>query len=106
MLSNGVLPVALPTSEAAGQPAWVRSNVATGHALCSVVRRDGSCSGNSTLTDLMFASPPPGPGPAFELTFTSRLAPSALLAFPTWNGDDTPTLSTLTRMRFSYTGCP
>ena len=77
-----MLALAVPTSDSAGQPAGLALNCASVHAFCSVVKREGSCLGRSTLTDLMFASPPPACGPPFEVTFTSRLAPWALLALP------------------------
>src|SRR5664279_3402361 len=78
----GVLAVAVPTSDSFGQDAGFASKTAARHAFCSVVRRDGSCLGSETLTERMLASPPPGCGPPLEVTFTSRLAPDALLACP------------------------
>ena len=41
--------------DAAGQPAGFASNCAAVHAFCSVVSREGSCLGSSTLTLAMFA---------------------------------------------------
>ena len=46
---------ACPMFDAAGQPAGFVLNCAAVHAFCSVVRREGSCLGRSTLTSLMFA---------------------------------------------------
>ena len=43
-----------PTIDAGGQSAGSVSNVLAGQAFSSVVRRDGSCFGRSTLTSLMF----------------------------------------------------
>ena len=46
----GVIAFACPTTDAAGQPAGLVLNCAAVHAFCSVVRREGSCLGSSTLT--------------------------------------------------------
>ena len=54
----------LPTLESAGQPAGLASNCADVHAFCSVVKRDGSCLGRSTLTDSTFDCCWPGSRPA------------------------------------------
>ena len=50
--STGVIAVACPTTEAAGQFAGFASNTAAGHAFCSVVSREGRRLGSSTLTAL------------------------------------------------------
>ena len=52
--STGVRAVACPTTEAAGQPAGFASNWEDVQAFCSVVNRDGSYLGSSTLTLAMF----------------------------------------------------
>jgi len=51
------------------------ANVASGHAFCSVLRREGSVLGSVTSTDLMFAPP------AGWLIVDSRLAPFCLEVF-------------------------
>src|SRR5580704_3216881 len=76
--STGVVAVACPTIDAAGHAAGFASKTAAVHAFCSVVSRDGSALGSSTLTFAMFASY----GPAGYPSLTCRLAPPALLAFP------------------------
>ena len=104
--SSGVWTVACPMNDAEGHPAGFASNCLSVHAFCRVVRREGSCNGNSTLTFAMFAWLPCG---SFgSVTFVTRSAPSALLVLPlvetenlgvnfrlaqfvTWNG--TPILS-------------
>src|SRR5580692_6506671 len=100
---TGVVAVACPTIDAAGHPAGLASNVASGQAFWSVVRREGSFLGSSTLTREMFASY----GPAGYASFTCRLAPSAREVFPdtvavsfglnartaqlvAWNGTESP----------------
>ena len=55
--STGVFALAPPTSEPAGQLDGLAANVASGHAFCSVVSREGSALGSWTSTDLMFAWP-------------------------------------------------
>src|SRR5258705_13510347 len=75
---TGVLAVACPTIDAAGQFAGLASNVPAGHACCNVVNRDGNCFGRSTLTLAMFASY----GPAGYVSFTDKLAPLALDVLP------------------------
>ena len=65
--------------DAAGQPAGLVLNCAAVHAFCSVVRREGSCLGRSTLTSLMFAWVPRAAG---TVSFAVRLAPLALLVLP------------------------
>src|ERR1700733_4937393 len=72
----GVFAVAVPMNAPAGQPAGLVLNCASVHACCNVVKRDGSAVGIVSSTLWMFASPG-----CWE-TFTVRLAPSALLAFP------------------------
>ena len=47
--------MAIPTTDAAGQLAGFALKIAAGHAFCSVVSREGSCLGSSTLTFAMFA---------------------------------------------------
>src|SRR6202167_3532688 len=69
--SSGVLAFAIPTIDAAGHPAAFASNCAAVQAFCSVVNRDGSCLGRSTLTKAMFASCPCAP--LGSETFASRL---------------------------------
>src|SRR5258708_25497179 len=69
----GVLALAYPTIDAAGQFAGFASNVAARHPFCSVARREGSCLGSSTLTFAMFAWVPCGV--LGKLSFTVRLAP-------------------------------
>ncbi len=59
--SSGVFALTIPTIDAAGQPAGFASNCAAVHAFCSVVSREGSCLGRSTLTCAMFASLPTDP---------------------------------------------
>src|SRR6202020_2652632 len=91
---------AVPTSEPNGrQPSGFAANVASGHAFCKVVKREGSCLGSCTTTEWRFASW------AAWVRLTSRLAPPALEVFaavetwkeglnasapqpPTWNGLD------------------
>src|SRR5256714_8667361 len=73
--STGVLARTPPTNEPDGHLNGSASNVAAGHALLSVVRREGSCSGNCTFTDFMFACP------AAWLIVVSRLTPLALVNF-------------------------
>ena len=53
---TGVIAFACPTIDAGGHAAGLALNVAAGHAFCSVVSREGSCLGRSTLTFAMFAS--------------------------------------------------
>ena len=71
---------AWPMNEADGQPAGLASNCAAVQAFCSVVNRDGSCIGSSTLTFVMFAWLPCGA--LGSVTLVTRSAPSALLVFP------------------------
>ena len=71
-----MIALACPMIDAGGHPAGLVSNCAAVHAFCSVVRREGSCSGSSTLTLLMFAWVPSAPG---TVSFAVRLAPSARL---------------------------
>ena len=59
--SSGVLALTIPTIDAAGHSAGFASNVCAVHAFCSVVSREGSCLGSSTLTCAMFASLPTDP---------------------------------------------
>src|ERR1700735_894369 len=84
--SIGVIAVACPITDAGGHVAGFVSNSFSVHAFCSVVKRDGSCFGRSTLTRLMFDCGPIVPG---IVSFTARLAPSALLVLP-----DVATLNT------------
>ena len=58
---SGVIALAWPMIEAAGQPAGLVSNCLAVQAFCNVVKRLGNCSGSSTLTCLMFAYVPAGP---------------------------------------------
>src|SRR6476646_999499 len=53
----GVFARTPPTNDPDGQVFGFAAKVASGHAFCSVVRRDGSCVGRLTSTDLTFASP-------------------------------------------------
>src|ERR1700722_4469648 len=76
--STGVVAVAWPMTDAAGQLAGFASKTAAVHAFCSVVSREGSALGSSTLTRLMFASY----GPAGYPSLTVRLAPFAREVFP------------------------
>ena len=71
-----MIALACPMIDAAGQPAGFASNCAAVHAFCSVVRREGSCLGSSTLTLLMFAWVPSAPA---TVSLAVRLAPSARL---------------------------
>src|SRR5262245_23629694 len=97
--SVGVTAVTVPTFDSGGHEDGLAANVASRHAFCSVVRREGSCLGSVTSTDLMLA---PLEG---ILIVVSRLAPlvfevCALLAaendglnpsepqFSAWNGVD------------------
>src|SRR6476646_3687183 len=73
--SVGVFARAPPTNDPGGQWNGFDSNVAAGHAFCSVVRRDGSSLGSCTLTDLTFA------WPGISLSVVSRLAPLAFDVF-------------------------
>ena len=50
-----MIALACPMIDAGGHPAGLVLNCAAVHAFCSVVRREGSCLGRSTLTLLMFA---------------------------------------------------
>ncbi len=68
---------AVPMNAPAGQPAGFALNCASVHAFCNVVNRAGNAVGIVRSTLWMFASP------GFCATFTVRLAPLALLAFPT-----------------------
>src|SRR5262249_59107420 len=68
---RGVLARAPPTNEPLGHLNGSAANTASGQAFCSVVRREGSCLGSCTSTDLMFA------WPAAWLIVVSRLAPLA-----------------------------
>ena len=98
--SVGVFAVAVPTFDSFGQFDGFASKVASTHAFCSVVSRDGSCLGSVVTTEPMFACP------EGCVMFTLRLAPfarevlllevalkSGLKAsdeqFSTWNGEDT-----------------
>ena len=45
-----MIALACPITEAAGHPAGLALNCAAVHAFCSVVSREGSCLGRSTLT--------------------------------------------------------
>ena len=74
--SVGVFARAPPTWEPAGQLNGFAAKVASGHAFCSVLRREGSCLGSATSTDLMFACP------EGWLIVVSRLAPFGLFGFP------------------------
>ncbi len=56
--STGVETLTTPITDAAGQLAGFASNTAAVHAFCSVVSREGSCLGSSTLTFAMFACVP------------------------------------------------
>ncbi len=73
----GVTACTAPITDAAGHDAGFASNVASGHAFCSVVNREGSCLGSSTLTCAMFDC-----GPEGNASFASRLAPSAFEVLP------------------------
>ena len=53
-----MLTVAEPIFDSAGQPAGLASNCAVVHAFCSVVSREGSAFGSSTLTFAMSACVP------------------------------------------------
>src|ERR1700730_16957770 len=55
--STGVLDLAIPISEPAGQVAGLASKVAAGQACWMVVSRAGSCWGSVTATDLTLACP-------------------------------------------------
>src|SRR4029077_20343683 len=75
----GVSALALPTLDATGHTAGLALKTRAVHAFCSVVSRDGSCLGRSTLTERMFACDPNG---AFGyVSETCRLAPLALDVF-------------------------
>src|SRR4051794_25446819 len=95
--SVGVTTFAVPTLDSAGHEVGLAANVASRHAFCNVVRRDGSCLGSVTFT-LLTLAPPDG-----IVSVVSRRAPferdtRALLAaanfglndsaaqFWTWNG--------------------
>ncbi len=56
----GVIAVAVPTRDPAGHEAGLALNVASVHAFCNVVSREGSCLGRFTLTERMFACVPSG----------------------------------------------
>src|SRR2546430_10586817 len=74
--STGVTAVAVPTLDAAGQLSGFAANVASRHAFCSVVSREGSALGSDVVTDRTLAWPAPWP------MLTSRLAPLALEYLP------------------------
>src|SRR5580704_7052540 len=76
----GVVAVAWPTTEAAGQPAGSAANCAAAQAFCNVFNCDGSCLGSSTLTLAMFASLPSEA--LGKVSFAVRLAPRARLVLP------------------------
>ena len=52
--NTGESTLTMPITDAAGQFDGFASNVAATHAFCSVVNREGSCLGRSTLTLAMF----------------------------------------------------
>ena len=68
---------ACPMTDSGGQLAGFVSNALAVHAFCSVVKREGSCLGSSTLTDLTLASVPIEPGGVGQLH--GQAVPSALL---------------------------
>src|SRR5271155_1654061 len=72
---SGVLTVAVPMSDPSGQLAGLAWKTAARHAFWSVVRREGSCRGNVSLTFAVFACP------GVAVTLIVRLAPSSLLVF-------------------------
>ena len=75
--STGVTAVAVPTSDSFAQlKRVVLRTVFARHAFCSVVRREGSCLGSVTNTDLMFA------WPAGCVIVVTRLAPLAFDGLP------------------------
>src|ERR1022692_5234874 len=76
----GVITFACPTRESVGHAAGSAWNAAAGHAFCSVVRREGSCLGRSTLTDLKLACVPREL--AGNVSFTDRLAPCTREVLP------------------------
>src|ERR1700722_2252569 len=76
--STGVVAVACPMIDAAGQLAGFASKTCAVQAFCSVVSREGRALGSSTLTLAMFASY----GPAGDPSLTGRLAPFAREVFP------------------------
>jgi hypothetical protein len=67
--SRGVIAVAVPTTEPAGQPAGLAAYWPSGQAFCSVTRREGSAIGSCVPTFLIAASP------GFCAIFTSSDAP-------------------------------
>src|SRR6516165_4885709 len=71
--SSDVLARAPPTNEPLGHLNGSAANTASGQAFCSVVRREGSCRGSCTRTDLMFA------WPDAWLIVVSKLAPLAFV---------------------------
>jgi len=62
-----VCTTACPMTDSGGQLAGFVSNALAVHAFCSVVKREGSCLGSSTLTDLTLASVPIEPGGVGQL---------------------------------------
>src|ERR1022692_4605374 len=76
----GVITFACQTRESVGHAAGLAWNVAAGHAFCSVVRREGSCLGRSTLTDLKLACVPSEL--EGNVSFTDRLAPCTREVLP------------------------
>ena len=80
---TGVVAVAVPTLEPTGQANGLAAYVASAHAFCIVVKREGSCRGSWVTTEWMFASWAPW------LRLTLRLAP---LSFDVLELDDTVNL--------------
>src|SRR5207302_3176278 len=73
--STGVTAVAVPTVDSGEQPSGLAANVASRHAFCSVVRREGSAFGSEVTLERKLACPEGWP------TLTSRLAPLSLVNF-------------------------
>ena len=69
--------VALPITDSSWHAEGFALNTAARQAFWSVDRREGSAVGSCRSTFAMFACPTPA-----DSIFTSRLAPSALLAWP------------------------
>ena len=95
-----MLTVALPTFDPLGQEAGAAAKVASGQAFCSVLRREGSCSGSEATTEWRFAScapcrrltwrlsPPSFVPVAFVMALKLGLKGSAVQFF-TWKGLET-----------------